>query len=69
MLLKGRRHPAWVLLVTGERSPRVFHVITEGLARCLAAGEVVTVPSAGHAVYADNPAFYNAAVLQFLVRN
>src|SRR5881409_1161468 len=58
-----------VLLVTGERSPRVFHVITEELARCLAAEEVVTVPGAGHDVHADNPAFYNAAALQFLLRN
>src|SRR5881296_1695037 len=58
-----------VLLLSGERSPRVFHVITEELARCLAAEEVVTVPGAGHDVHADNPAFYNAAVLQFLLRN
>src|SRR5213593_960753 len=58
-----------VLLVTGERSPRVFHVITEELARCLAAEEVVTVPGAGHDMHADNPAYYNAAVLQFLLKN
>ncbi|PYP22288.1 MAG: hypothetical protein DMD53_03430 [Gemmatimonadetes bacterium] len=63
----GIRHS--VLLVTGERSPRVFHVITEELARCLAAEALVTVPGAGHDMHADNPAFYNAAVLQFLLRN
>src|SRR5207247_687613 len=33
----GIRSP--VLLVTGERSPRMFHVINEELARCLAAEE------------------------------
>src|SRR6266566_2347597 len=63
----GIRHS--VLLVTGERSPRVFHVITEELARCLAAEALVTVPGAGHDMHADNPASYNAAVLQFLLRN
>src|SRR2546430_7187386 len=57
------------LLVTSERSPRVFHVITDELARCLAAEEVVTVPGAGHAVHGDNPAYYTAAVLQFLMKN
>jgi len=63
----GIRHS--VLLVTGERSPRVFHVITEELARCLAAEALVTVPGAGHDMHADNPAYYNAAVLQFLLKN
>ena len=58
-----------VLLVTGERSPRMFHVINEELARCLAAEETVTVPGAGHGVNADNAGFYNGAVLQFLMKN
>jgi len=63
----GIRSP--VLLVTGERSPRLFRVLNEELARCLAAEEIVTVPGAGHAVHGDNPAYYNAAVLQFLMKN
>src|SRR2546428_6690293 len=58
-----------VLLLSGERSPRVFHVITEELARCLAADAAATVPSAGHDMHADNPASYNTAVLQFLLKN
>ena len=63
----GIRHP--VLLVVGERSPPLFHLLTEELARCLAAEEVDTVPGAGHEPHADNPAFYNAAVLRFLLKN
>ena len=63
----GIRSP--VLLVTGERSPRMFHVINEELARCLAAEETITVPGAGHGVNADNAGFYNGAVLQFLMKN
>jgi pimeloyl-ACP methyl ester carboxylesterase len=58
-----------VLLVTGEKSPRLFHIIAEELARCLPTAETVTVPGAGHAVNADNPAYYNGAVLQFLLKN
>src|SRR5438876_3136971 len=58
-----------VLLVTGERSPRMFHVIDDELARCLSAEEVVTVPGAGHGVNGDNPGFYNGAVLQFLTKD
>src|SRR2546425_10342811 len=50
-----------VLLLSGERSPRVFHVITEELARCLAAAVVVTVPGAGHDMHAGHPAAYNPA--------
>ncbi len=63
----GIRNP--VLIVSGERSPGMFHIITQELARCLPAEELVTVPGAGHAAQADNPAFYNAAVLGFLMRN
>ncbi len=58
-----------VLLVTGERSPRLLHVISEELARCMPAKEILTVPGAAYHAHADNPAFYNAAVLQFLMRN
>src|SRR2546428_4122904 len=62
----GIRHS--VLLVTGERSPRVFHVITEELARCLATEALVTVPGAAHDMHADNPPLHNAAALQFLLK-
>jgi pimeloyl-ACP methyl ester carboxylesterase len=58
-----------VLLIAGERSLRLFHVITEELSRCLPAGELVTMPAAGHSVHADTPGAYNAVVLRFLLRN
>ena len=63
----GIRNP--VLLVTGEHSPRLFHVLTEELARCLRAEETVAVPGAGHHPQADHPTFYNSAVMGFLMRN
>lgn len=58
-----------VLLVTGQRSPRMFHVIADELARCLTNEEVVTVPNAGHAPHIDQRAYYNAVVMRFLMRN
>lgn len=58
-----------VLLVTGERSPRMFYVITTELERCLGTEQRVTVPNAGHAMHSGNPGFYNAAVLDFLSRH
>ncbi|MGH7701141.1 MAG: alpha/beta fold hydrolase, partial [Gemmatimonadales bacterium] len=58
-----------VLLVTGQRSARMFHIITDELARCLRNEDMATVPGAGHAMHADQPAYYNAVVLRFLLRN
>jgi pimeloyl-ACP methyl ester carboxylesterase len=54
------------LLVTGDQSPRLFHVISDELERCLVTEEKVSVPGAGHAMHTANPAFYNAVVLRFL---
>lgn len=55
-----------VLVVTGAESPRLFHVISDELERCLVTEERVRVPGAGHAMHAMNPAYYNAVVLGFL---
>jgi non-heme chloroperoxidase len=55
-----------VLLIQGERSPRMYHVITTELARCLQSDTLITIPAAGHAIHATNPAAYNQTVLQYL---
>lgn len=55
-----------VLLVSGDRSPSVFHAITAELARCLQNDSSVTIPNAGHAMHASNPAYYNQVVLRYL---
>ena len=39
------------LLVTGERSPAMFLLITAELERCLEGESQVTVPEAGHAMH------------------
>jgi pimeloyl-ACP methyl ester carboxylesterase len=56
------------LLVTGERSPAVFLLITAELERCLEGESHVMVPEAGHTPQKENAAFYNQAVVTFLQR-
>ena len=55
-----------VLLVRGERSPRVFQLISDELARCLQNDTTVTIPGAGHPPNVSNPAYYNLIVLRYL---
>jgi pimeloyl-ACP methyl ester carboxylesterase len=55
-----------VLLLQGESSPRMFHVITTEIARCLQSDTVITIPGAGHAINEMNPAVFNQTVLQYL---
>ncbi len=55
-----------VLLVSGDRSAPVFHAITAELARCLQNDSTVTIPNAGHAMHASNPAYYNQVVRRYL---
>ena len=56
------------LLVTGDRSPAMFLLITAELERCLEGESQVMVPEAGHGLHNDNAAFYNEAVAAFLRR-
>lgn len=62
--VSGLRVP--ILLVEGEKSPELFHLITEQLARCAGNAQRVTVPNAGHAMHRSNASFYDAAVSKFL---
>ena len=55
-----------VLLLQGQRSPRMFHVITEELARCFRSDTLATVPGAGYGIHVVNPAYYNQIVLQYI---
>jgi pimeloyl-ACP methyl ester carboxylesterase len=55
-----------VLLITGERSTRLFRMITDELARCMNSDTTAIIPGAGHAMYETNPASFNQAVLRYL---
>ena len=56
------------LLVTGERSPAMFLLITAVPERCLEGESQVMVPEAGHGMHSDNAVFYNQVVMAFLQR-
>ncbi|HET8523263.1 MAG TPA: alpha/beta hydrolase [Thermomicrobiales bacterium] len=57
-----------VLLLKGEKSPPMFGLITDELARVLPTAERITIPGASHGMHAQNPAAYNDAVFAFLAR-
>jgi pimeloyl-ACP methyl ester carboxylesterase len=56
-----------VLLLSAERSTRLFHVITAELGRCLQSDTTVVIPGATHVMHRTNPRYYNQVVLRFLV--
>jgi pimeloyl-ACP methyl ester carboxylesterase len=56
-----------LLLVTGERSPPRYREMFAAMRACNAAlPSPVTIPDATHAMQRDNPAGFNAAVMEFL---
>jgi len=56
-----------VLLVRGERSPRMFQLIMDELARCLQSDTTAVIPGAGHPPHAGNPSYYNQVVARFIM--
>ena len=55
-----------VLFLTGQVSPKMFHVITDVLRSWMPAGHHIEIPAASHSMHSNNPAFYNDIVLKFL---
>ncbi len=56
-----------VLLVRGERSPRMLQLISDELARCLRSDTSVVIPGAAHPPNAGNPSYYNQVVARFIM--
>jgi pimeloyl-ACP methyl ester carboxylesterase len=56
------------LLLTGERSPRLFHRLVDRLGELLPHSERTEIPGASHAMHADNASAFNAEVLSFLAK-
>ena len=56
------------LLVTGQQSPEMFHVISHEIEACLPNVRHIEIPEAGHSMHSTNPAFYNKEVLAFLAK-
>jgi len=57
-----------VLLMSGEKSARAYKLMMEGIQPCIKHQEIVTIPDAAHAMNHANPQAFNAAVLDFLVK-
>ncbi len=54
------------LLVTGERSPRLFHRLADALEELLPRVQRVEIEGASHMMQEDDPPAFNEAVLSFL---
>lgn len=54
-----------VLLVAGDRSPRMFHIILDLIEDAIPSVARITIPDASHGIHADNASAFNAAVLEF----
>ncbi len=63
-----RRVETPTLLLNGKRSIPLFKLLADRLAELLPHVERVSIPGAGHMIQEDNPAAFNAAVLDFLRR-
>jgi pimeloyl-ACP methyl ester carboxylesterase len=58
-----------ILLLTAERSPRRYGQAFAAMRKCKNIPEPIMIPNAGHPMNRDNPAAFNAAVLDFLAHN
>ena len=54
------------LLITGRRSPALFHRLADGLSELLPRVQRVEIDHASHIVHEDNPSAYGGAVSRFL---
>jgi esterase len=64
--LGGLKMP--VLLLQGEKTPRRYASIVDATHKCLPSAERATIPEAGHAMHAMNPAGFEKMLVQFLSR-
>jgi pimeloyl-ACP methyl ester carboxylesterase len=58
-----------VLLVNGANSPPMYRLLTQEIQRRAKLDAPVVLPDAGHNMSVDNPAAFNAAVLDFTARH
>jgi pimeloyl-ACP methyl ester carboxylesterase len=57
------------LITRGEQTQRFYSLISEVVARCVPGSRLVTIPNATHPLSIQNPAAFNAALLQFLAQH
>lgn len=54
------------LVIRGERTPEIFVKTNEAVARCIDGSRSIVIPKASHVMSYQNPAAFNAAVLEFV---
>ena len=57
------------LVLDGERSPKMFHLISNSLEHCLPSVERATIPAASHQMEVENPQAFNEKVLAFIAKH
>ena len=57
------------LLLDGELSPKMFHLINDMLEHCLPSVERATIPAASHQMEVENPQAFNETVLAFIAKH
>jgi esterase len=58
-----------ILLIHGENSPKNFSAMSAAMRKCKPVAAPIVVPNAAHSMFVDNPAVFNAALLDFLSRD
>jgi pimeloyl-ACP methyl ester carboxylesterase len=58
-----------VLLLQGDRSPKMFHLIQDELELAIPDAERITIPRSGHSVHIENAHAFNEIVGDFLRRH
>jgi non-heme chloroperoxidase len=57
------------LLLDGELSPKMFHLINDMLDHCLPSKERAMIPAASHGLEFENPQAFNETVLAFIAKH
>ena len=57
------------LVLDGEFSPKMFHLINDKLEHCLPSAERATIPAASHGLEFENPQAFNEKVLAFIAKH
>ena len=57
------------LLLYGEISPKMFHLINDMLEHCLPSAERAMIPAASHGLEFENPQAFNETVLAFIAKH
>ena len=58
-----------VLLLEGEKSPKLFHLLLDRLEQLLRHKERIKIPNASHICHEDNAEIFNKTVLSFINRH